>query len=228
MKKVLIIEDQMDIALLEKDYLEINGIEADIETDGIKGLERFKSNKYDLVILDIMLGHTDGYSIIKEIRLISLVPVIFVSAKNEEIDKIRGLGLGSDDYITKPFSPSELVARVKAHINRFESLTNTKSPNKDIIIAHIIIEPQSRKVFKNSLLLNLTSREFELLSFLAQNPNIVFSKEQLFDKLWDFDSYGDISTVAVHIKRVREKIEINPEKPTLIETVWGSGYRLNL
>jgi len=228
MKRILIIEDQLDIAELERDYLEINQFEVVIETSGIKGLERSRSESFDLIILDIMLGDTDGFRICRDIREQTQVPIIFVSAQMEDIHKIRGLGLGADDYMTKPFSPQELVARVKAHIGRYDRILKSANPSHEVIqIGDLRIEKAARKVSRYDESINLTAREFDLLMFLAENPNIVFSKEHLFDALWGFDAYGDISTVAVHIKRVREKVEINPAHPVLIETLWGAGYRLN-
>jgi DNA-binding response OmpR family regulator len=228
MKRVLIIEDQLEIAELERDYLEINEFEVTIETSGIKGLDKARTEAYDLIILDVMLGDTDGFRICKAIREETQVPIIFVSAQMEDIHKIRGLGLGADDYMTKPFSPQELVARVKAHIGRYDRIIKSSTYNQEVIqIGDLRIEKAARKVSRYDESINLTAREFDLLLFLAENPNIVFSKEQLFEALWGFDAYGDISTVAVHIKRVREKVELNPAQPVLIETLWGAGYRLN-
>lgn len=236
MKRVLIIEDQQDIAELEKDYLELNGFEADIETDPFRGLDKALNQPYELIILDIMLGDMDGFQICKMIRQRHMTPIIFVSARSEDLDKIKGLGLGADDYLTKPFSPHELVARVKAHIARYENIvqsvqeknTQDRTQAEDIIcIGHIRIEKASMKVFKSNELVNLTVREFDLLIYLAEHPNIVFSKEKLFEAIWGFNNYGDISTVAVHIKRLREKLEVDPAKPVYIETLWGAGYRMN-
>lgn len=233
-KHILIIEDQMDIAELERDYIEMNGFEVTIETNPFKGLDLALNNTYDLIILDIMLGDMDGFQICQMIRQRKMIPIIFVSARSEDLDKIKGLGLGADDYLTKPFSPNELVARVKAHIARFETIVsslqvqNVSAPTDVLRVGHITIEKASRRVFKSNDPVNLTTREFDLLIFLAENANIVFSKEKLFEALWGFNNYGDISTVAVHIKRLREKLEIDPANPKYIETLWGSGYRLNL
>ncbi len=227
MDKVLIIEDQIDIAELQRDYLMINGYDVVIESDGSKGLELALNQEFELIILDIMLGDISGFNICKEIRKAKEVPIIMVTARSEDIDKIRGLGLGADDYMTKPFSPQELIARVKAHIMRYKRLVNV-SPEQNVIkISNLTIEADSRRVYKLDEEVNFTTREFDLLTFLAAHPNIVFSKETLFEKLWSFEGYGDIRTVAVHIKRVREKIEINPSDPKIIETVWGAGYRFN-
>lgn len=228
MKHVLIIEDQLEIAELERDYLEINQFKVTIETSGIKGLDRARSEVYDLIILDVMLGDTDGFRICKAIREETQVPIIFVSAQMEDIHKIRGLGLGADDYMTKPFSPQELVARVKAHIGRYERISKSGVQSQEVIqIGDLRIEKASRKVSRYDEAISLTAREYDLLLFMAENPNRVFTKEQLFDALWGYDAYGDISTVAVHIKRIREKIELNAAKPVIIETLWGAGYRLN-
>ncbi|MCH4889137.1 response regulator transcription factor [Acidaminobacter sp. JC074] len=227
MDKILIIEDQIDIAELQQDYLTINGYDVTIETDGKKGWDLALKEDFDLVILDVMLGEVSGFQICKDIRSQKEIPIIMVTARSEDIDKIRGLGLGADDYMTKPFSPQELIARVKAHIGRYKRLINTSDEKNIIKLSSLTLEADSRRVYKFDEELVLTTREFDLLHFLMTNPNIVFSKEALFEKLWGFDGYGDIRTVAVHIKRVREKIEINPSDPKIIETVWGAGYRFN-
>lgn len=229
MKKVLIIEDEKSIAELQRDYLEINGFSVDLEVSGDKGLIRAKSEPYDLIILDLMLPKVDGFEICREIRLEKDIPIIMVSAKKEDIDKIRGLGLGADDYITKPFSPSELVARVKAHIARYERLLGNKINREDEIkIRGLYIDKISRRVYINSVEVILTTKEFELLTFLAEHPNRVFSKEELFEHIWDIDGIGDIATVTVHIRKLREKIETNPSNPQYIETIWGAGYRFKV
>ncbi|MFT9495037.1 response regulator transcription factor [Anaerosolibacter sp.] len=229
MKKILIIEDDISIAELQKDYLEINQFQADIETQGEEGLRKALEHPYDLVILDLMLPGKDGFEICKEIRSKKDIPILMVSAKKEEIDKIRGLGLGADDYITKPFSPSELVARVKAHISRFERLTSMdESKAHHIVIGELNIDRVSRRVFVNQEEKLLTTKEFDLLCLLAQNPERVFSKDEIFEKIWGWDSIGDIATVAVHIRKIREKIERDPSNPKYIETLWGSGYRLKI
>lgn len=227
MDRILIIEDQIDIAELQQDYLTINGFEVTLETDGKKGLALALKEDFNLIILDIMLGDISGFNICKAIRSEKEIPIIMVTARSEDIDKIRGLGLGADDYMTKPFNPQELIARVKAHIQRYKRLVNVSSESNVIKISNLIIEADSRRVYKFDDEINFTTREFDLLFFLASHPNIVFSKESLFEKLWRFDGFGDIRTVAVHIKRVREKIEINPSDPKIIETVWGAGYRFN-
>ena len=229
MSKVLIVEDELSIAELEKDYLELSSFEVEIETDGKKGMEMALKNDYDMIILDIMLPGADGFEICKQIRAAKEIPILMVSARKEDIDKIRGLGLGADDYITKPFSPSELVARVKAHLNRYQRLVNSNARENTVIeIRGLKIDKTARRVWVNGEEKNFTSREFDLLTFLAENPNHVFTKEELFRKIWDMDSVGDIATVTVHIKKIREKIEQNSAKPQYIETIWGVGYRFKV
>jgi DNA-binding response OmpR family regulator len=228
MKRVLIIEDDINISELERDYLEANGYGADIEHNGKNGLERALKEEYNCVIIDIMLPEISGFDICRELRKAKDIPIIIVTAKKEDIDKIRGLGLGADDYIVKPFSPSELVARVTAHINRYERLVSSfqDDNSKDIIeLGGLRIEKASRRVFISNKEISLANKEFDLLLFLAQNPNIVFSRDQLFDKIWGYDSIGEPSTVTVHINKLREKIEDDMSKPRYIETVWGAGYR---
>ena len=226
MKKILIIEDESSIAELERDYLQINGFEAEIEVSGDTGLKKALDEPFDLIILDLMLPKIDGFEICRQIRSKKDIPILMVSAKKEDIDKIRGLGLGADDYITKPFSPNELVARVKAHLSRYERLIgNGENKNDEIKIGGLRIDRPSRRVYVNEKEVAFTTKEFELLTFLAMNPNHVFSKEELFDKLWGMDAYGDIATVTVHVRKVREKIETSASEPQYIETIWGAGYR---
>lgn len=229
MKKILIIEDEISIAELEKDYLELSNFEVCIEGNGSRGLQRALSEEFDLFILDLMLPDMDGFDICKEIRRVKNVPILMVSAKKEDIDKIRGLGLGADDYITKPFSPSELVARVKAHLERYETLTSVdQTKNEEVKIRGIRIDKTARRVWVHDEEKPFTSKEFDLLTFLAENPNRVFSKEELFSTIWEMEPEGDIATVTVHIKKIREKIEYNTAKPQYIETIWGVGYRFKL
>lgn len=229
MSRLLIVEDEESIADLEKDYLELSGFEVDIENDGDAGLKAALHRDYNLIILDVMLSGKDGFEICKQVRKEKHTPIILVSAKKEDIDKIRGLGLGADDYITKPFSPSELVARVKAHMARYERLLGTTTvPNEVIEIRGIKIDITARSVWVNGKEKNFTAKEFDLLVFLAKHPNRVFSKEDLFREIWDMESIGDIATVTVHIKKIREKIEINTAKPQYIETIWGVGYRFKV
>jgi DNA-binding response OmpR family regulator len=229
MSRILIVEDEEAIAELEKDYLELDGFEVEIANDGATGLERALKEDYDLFILDLMLPEVDGFEICRQIREEKNTPILMVSAKKEDVDKIRGLGLGADDYVTKPFSPSELVARVKAHLARYERLISSNMPQNDIVeIRGIRIDKTARRVWVNGEEKQFTTKEFDLLTFLAQNPNHVFSKEELFREIWDMESVGDIATVTVHIKKIREKIEMNTNKPQYIETIWGIGYRFRL
>ena len=229
MSKILIVEDEEAIADLEKDYLEMSGYEVVIENDGTKGLETAMNNDVDLIILDLMLPGVDGYDICKQVREKKNIPIIMVSAKKDDIDKIRGLGLGADDYMTKPFSPSELVARVKAHLSRYERLISSNQKSNDIVeIRGIKIDKTARRVYVNGEEKIFTTKEFDLLTFLAENPNHVFTKEELLREIWDMDSIGDIATVTVHIKKIREKIEYDTSKPQYIETIWGVGYRFKV
>jgi DNA-binding response OmpR family regulator len=231
MKKILIVEDDLSIAELQRDYLELAGFQVEICTDGNEGLYLIKENNYDLLILDVMLPNIGGYDILRSIQEDKEIPVLMVSAKKEEIDKIRGLSLGADDYITKPFSPSELVARVKSHIQNYERLKNKFSgitKNTRIIIRGLDIDKSSRQVFMNGNEVTLTQKEFELLLLLSQNPNRVFSRDELFERIWGLDSLGDSATITVHINRLREKIESSPTNPQYIETIWGAGYKLKV
>lgn len=229
MSKILIIEDEEAIADLEKDYLELSDFTVDIENEGDVGLERSLKGDYDLIILDLMLPGMDGFEVCKKIREEKNVPILMVSAKKDDIDKIRGLGLGADDYMTKPFSPSELVARVKAHLARYNRLVGTNEKKNDIVeIRGIKIDKTARRVYVDGEEKNFTTKEFDLLTFLAENPNHVFTKEELFREIWDMDSIGDIATVTVHIKKIREKIEYDTANPQYIETIWGVGYRFKV
>jgi DNA-binding response OmpR family regulator len=229
MKKILIVEDDLSIAEVEKDYLEINGFAVDIENTGTKGLERALDENYNLIILDLMLPGADGFMICKEVRKRKDIPIIMISARGEDIDKIRGLGLGLDDYMTKPFSPNELVARVKAHIKRYETLkgTDASSLENSIRIRGLEINPKTHQVFIDGREVILTVKEFELLQLLAGSPNKVFTKEEIFQKVWGFEADQDIPTITVHIRRIREKIEKDPSEPEYVKTIWGVGYKLN-
>mgnify|MGYP000499140633 CR=1 FL=1 len=227
--KILIIEDEESIAELEKDYLELSGFEVQIENSGDTGLKVALEKDFDLILLDLMLPEVDGFEICKQVREKKNTPILMVSAKKDDIDKIRGLGLGADDYITKPFSPSEMVARVKAHLARYERLIGSGVQENEIIeIRGLKIDKTARRVYLNGEEKIFTTKEFDLLTFLAQNPNRVFSKEELFKKIWDMDSVGEIATVTVHIKKIREKIEFSTAKPQYIETIWGVGYRFKM
>lgn len=229
MSRILIVEDEISIVELEKDYLELSDYEVDIASDGETGESMALKGDYVLCILDVMLPGKDGFEICKAIRKEKNIPIIMVSAKRDDIDKIRGLGLGADDYITKPFSPSELVARVKAHLARYDRLVASTVPQNDVLeIRGLKIDKTARRVFVNNEEKVFTTKEFDLLLFLASNPNKVFSKDELFRNIWDMESIGDIATVTVHIKKIREKIEYDTSKPQYIETIWGVGYRFKV
>ena len=229
MKRILIIEDEESIAELEKDYLELSGFEVEIENDGAEGLKKALGEEFDLFILDLMLPGVDGFEICRKVREVKNTPIIMVSAKKEDIDKIRGLGLGADDYITKPFSPSEMVARVKAHLARYERLIGSSMPDNEIIeIRGLKIDTTARRVWVNGQEKAFTTKEFDLLTFLASHPNHVYTKDELFSEIWDMESIGDIATVTVHIKKIREKIEMDTSNPQYIETIWGVGYRFKM
>lgn len=233
MEKILIAEDDEKIAQLERDYLEMNGYEVCIIPDGGDVIPELQKGGYALVLLDLMLPGMDGYEICRRVRDEIDIPIFMVTARTEAVDIIRGLGLGADDYITKPFDPSELVARVRSHIKRYQRLTGTGGKSaahggdRMIRIQDIEIEPETWKVWKNGREVHLANREFELLRFMAQNPNMVFSKERLFEAVWGYDYVSDAATVSVHVNRIREKIEDDARNPKILETVWGAGYRLN-
>ena len=226
MKRILIIEDDINIAELERDFLQLNGYESDIAQDGEEGLKKALTGIYDVIIVDLMLPKKNGNEIIKEVRKKFEIPIIVVSARTEDIDKIRGLDFGADDYLTKPFSPAELAARIKSHINRYERLKG----NSDVAIETITrggleISTSSHRVLVNGEEIQMTSKEFSILLLLAENPNIVFTKEQIFEKIWGGEVYSDTATVPVHIQKIRKKIEKDPSNPEYIETLWGTGYR---
>lgn len=227
MERILLVEDDRDIAELERDYLELNGFAVDMENNGRAGLERALAADYDLLILDVMLPEVDGLTICKEVRTRKEIPILMVTARKEDIDKIRGLSVGADDYIVKPFSPNELVARVRAHLTRYKRLTaaaQAEARVQELLHGNLRLLPEARRVFLGEQEIHLPNREFELLEFFLRHPQQVFSKEELFEALWGAEAVGDISTVAVHVKRLREKIET--EDAPHIETVWGAGYRL--
>ena len=229
MKRILIVEDDRAIAELERDYLEANDYEVEICEDGESGLKRALQEDFALILLDVMLPKEDGFQVCRNLRASKNVPIILVSAKREDMDKIRGLGLGADDYMTKPFSPSELVARVKAHLSRYERLIGSAAEvNKVIEIRGLKIDTTARRVWVNGQEKAFTTKEFDLLTFLASHPNHVYTKEELFREIWDMESIGDIATVTVHIKKIREKIEYDTSHPQYIETIWGVGYRFKV
>jgi len=227
-EKVLIIEDDKEIAAIERDFLEINGFEVAIENNGLEGQKRALSDDFSLIILDLMLPGKDGMVICREIREKVDVPILMVTAQRENSDKIRGLGFGADDYIVKPFSPTELVARVKSHIARYRRLTRSSGDSQktdEIDFGWLRINKGTHRVFINEIEITLAYKEYEMLYFLASHPEMVFSKETLYDRIWGEDTFGDMKTVAVHISRLREKTEKNPSDPVHIQTVWGAGYR---
>lgn len=228
MKHILVIEDDLSIAELERDYLEISGFRVDLADNGETGLQMGLGTDYDLILLDLMLPKMDGFEICRQLRSRKNVPLLIVSAKKEDIDIIRGLGLGADDFITKPFSPGELVARVKAHLARYERLVGSGEEQADIQIRGLRIDPAARRTFVNGGEVNLTTKEFELLAYLMKHPNRVFSREALFERLWGLDANGDAATVTVHIRKLREKIEMDTSNPQYIETIWGAGYRFKV
>ena len=228
-QKIMIVDDDENIAELISLYLTKECFNTRIVHDGESAMREFDTYGPNLVLLDLMLPGVDGFEICRKVREVKNTPIIMVSAKKEDIDKIRGLGLGADDYITKPFSPSEMVARVKAHLARYERLIGSSMPDNEIIeIRGLKIDKTARRVWVNGEEKNFTTKEFDLLTFLAQNPNHVYTKEELFNKIWDMESIGDIATVTVHIKKIREKIEFNTAKPQYIETIWGVGYRFKV
>lgn len=229
MSKILIVEDEVAIADLERDYLELSGFDVEVANDGEAGLAEALRGDYNLVILDLMLPGVDGFEICRKVREEKNTPIIMVSAKKDDIDKIRGLGLGADDYMTKPFSPSELVARVKAHLARYERLIGSAAEvNKVIEIRGLKIDTTARRVWVNGEERTFTTKEFDLLTFLASHPNHVYTKDELFSEIWDMESIGDIATVTVHIKKIREKIELDTSNQQYIETIWGVGYRFRV
>lgn len=228
-QRILIVEDDPLIADLEQDYLEAAGYEVEIASDGETGLELAQAEKWDLFLLDVMLPGMNGFNICRAIRENSNTPIILVTAKKTDVDKIRGLGLGADDYIVKPFSPSEMVARVKAHIAIHERLKSGNTPvHHQIVVKDLVIDTDAHRVNVRGKEISLKNKEYELLVFLASNPDIVFSKETLFDRIWGMDAMGDTATVTVHINRIREKIEIDSSHPEYIQTVWGAGYRFSV
>lgn len=230
MQKILIVEDDELIAELERDYLEANGFVTDMAFNGKEGERKAKSETYDAILLDVMLPGKTGFDVCRELRRSLRLPIIMVTAKKEDIDKIRGLGLGADDYLVKPFSPTELVARVKSHIHIHHLLLDSTEEKEEIEIKYrnLKILPRSRRVYLDKKEVILVNKEFELLLFLAENPNIVFSKDTLFDRIWGMDSMGDAATVTVHVNRLRDKIGKNSSKTQFIETVWGAGYRFRI
>ncbi|WP_310551157.1 response regulator transcription factor [Paenibacillus glufosinatiresistens] len=224
-RTILIVEDEPSIAELQRDYLEMNGFHTEIAVNGEQGLELALSGKYELIVLDVMLPKLSGFEVCKKIRNELDIPILMVTARREDIDIVRGLGLGADDYLTKPFKPAELVARVKAHLSRYDRLKGNGTATSELEVRDIRLNPDSRRAYVRDKEVTLTTKEFDLLYFLAQHPNYVFSKDQLFERLWGIDSLGDAQTVTVHIRKLREKIEEDSANPLYIETLWGAGYR---
>ena len=228
MTRILIAEDDPEIAMLERDYLEMEGYGVSIVDNGQQAVTEALKGEYGLILLDLMLPGYSGYDVCRLVRDKIDVPILMVTARSESVDKIRGLGLGADDYIPKPFDPAELVARVKAHLSRYARLTGGGQSGPEVIdLGSVQILPQSWRVLKNGQEIRMPNREFSLLKFLAEHPNTVFSKEKLFETIWGYDYVGDSATITVHIGRIRDKIEDDPAHPRLIETIWGAGYRLN-
>ena len=233
MKKILMVEDDISISEIVSEFLEINGYSVTVKADGLEGLNEALSGQYDIILLDLLLPSMDGFEICKRVRESVAIPILMVTAKIEDVDKIRGLGLGADDYISKPFSLPELVARVKANLAQYERVKSVLPPtqisvDREIHLGSIRLNPTARRVYVNGAEVMCKTREFDLLYFLMMNPEIVFSKETLYERIWGMDALGDIRTVAVHINRLREKIEKDPQNPTYIETVWGAGYRFKI
>lgn len=227
-KRILIVEDDADIAAIERDYLELGGYSVTIAPDGTVGLDNALSEPFDLLLLDVMLPGVDGFTICKAVRAEKDIPILMVTARGEDVDKIRGLGFGADDYIEKPFSPSVLVARVKAHLAQYARLKPAADPSQIMIAGPLTADPAARRIMKNGVELSLKNKEYELLLFLMRHPEQVFSREDLYELIWGLESMGDNITVAVHINRLREKIEDTPSDPKLLQTVWGVGYRLHV
>ena len=226
MSVVLIIDNDSKITEQEKGYLELAGLDVIIEQDGLKGIKIALDEDIDLVITDIELPGADGFTICSEILKVKDIPVVFITERNDDIDKVKALTLGAEDYIVKPFSPAELVARVNAHIMRYRRLIRGRMNDNDIIeTGDLKIDKTARRVFLKKTEKPFTNKEFDLLLFLASNPNRVFSKDELFRNIWNLESVGGNATVTVHIKKIREKIEENTGNPKYIETIWGVGYR---
>ena len=229
-KRLLLVDDEQELLKMVSDILKDAGFETVLTAMTVKeAILTAKEETPDLIVLDVMLPDGDGFSLMQHFRTFTNVPIIFLTAKDEAADKLSGLGLGADDYMTKPFSPSELVARVKAHMERYNRLVGSVAVKNDIIeIRGIKIDKTARRIWVNGEEKTFTTKEFDLLTFLAENPNRVFTKAELFRQIWDMESVGDIATVTVHIKKIREKIEFNTAKPQYIETIWGVGYRFKV
>ena len=225
MQKILIVEDDADIAAIERDYLELDGLQTEIASDGPTGLARGSSGEFSLILLDLMLPGLDGFEVCRRLRETVDIPILLVTARQEDVDKIRGLGLGADDYIEKPFSPRVLSARVRAHLARYERLTKPEKRSGEITLGGVTLNTDTRRVFVDGQEVELKNKEFELLLYLMLNADVVFSRDALYEAIWGMDALGDNATVAVHINRLREKIEADPANPRYIQTVWGAGYK---
>ncbi len=224
-KKVLIIEDEKSISDIIKFNLVKEGFEVETSYDGKEGLLKALSNKPDLILLDVMLPVMDGFQVCKKIRETNTIPIIMLTAKEEEVDKVLGLELGADDYITKPFGMRELIARIKANIRRTDLMKDLKdAPSNIKYFGNLAIDLNRYEVRKNEKALELTLREFELLKYLAERENKVFSREQLLEEVWGYEYYGDIRTVDVTVRRLREKLEDDSSNPKYIMTKRGIGY----
>ncbi len=226
-KHILIVEDDADIAAIERDYLELGGYAVTIAPDGTTGLDAALHQNFNLLLLDVMLPGMDGFTICKRVRAEKDIPILIVTARGEDVDKIRGFGFGADDYIEKPFSPSVLVARVKAHLAQYARLKPTADVPQTITVGSLTADPAARRITKNGVEVPLKNKEYELLLFLMRHPEQVFSREDLYELIWGLESMGDNITVAVHINRLREKVEDVPAEPKILQTVWGVGYRLH-
>lgn len=224
-KKILIVEDDEDIAFIEKDYLEVAGYETHTERDGVRGLTEALTGNYDLFLLDVMLPGLDGFALCRKLRDKTDKPIFMVTAKREDIDKIRGLGFGADEYVEKPFSPGVLVARVKAQLDQYERLKGKREEKRKITMGEISLEPDTHRVFVRGREKELPNKEFQLLEFFMTHPDKVYSREALYTRIWGMDSLGNTATVPVHINRLREALEKEPAKPVHILTIWGVGYK---
>lgn len=224
-RKILIIEDEIELADILGAYMQVEGFEAQIANDGASGLQRFYEFQPDLLLLDIMLPGKDGISICKEVRETSDIPIIMVSAKSGEMDKVICLGIGADDYVTKPYSPLELVARVKAQLRRYDAIQEKKkeSDQNMTMVGKLVLNHSAYTASIGDEMLNLTTKEFELLYYFAKNQNIVLSKEQIYQTVWGYTDSVDDNSVTVYIKRIREKLA--PYHLDYIKTVWGAGYK---
>ncbi len=227
-RRILVVEDDPVISELLKDYLEVSAFAVVVCADGTKGMEVVRAGGVDLILLDLMLPGIDGYEVLRLAREITDIPILVVSARREDIDKIRAFGLGADDFIAKPFSPGELVARVKANLSKVDRMKHRfagRDAEKTLTVRGLSVQTEARRVSVHGREVAMAQKEYDLLLFLLRHPDRVFSKDELFEKVWGMDANGDTSTVTVHVARIRDKIETRPEDAQYIETVWGAGYR---